>query len=252
MSKPIRVTVWHEYRHEQKNEKVRSIYPDGMHMVMKSAIEEHLGAQVKVTTVTQDQDENHGLSDELLAETDVMTWWGHIGHGDVRDEIAAKVQQRVLQGMGLIVLHSGHYAKPFKMLMGTNCHLSWREADERERLWITAPGHPITQGIEGNFFELEKTEMYGEPFDIPQPDEQVFISWFEGGEVFRSGNVWRRGAGKVFYFRPGHETYPIYYDPNVRRVLANAVRYVAPVAGTTVYRNSAPNQKQPLSPIAPR
>lgn len=248
MPAPLRVTVWHEYRHEKKNETVRKLYPDGMHVVMKSAIEEHLGADAVVRTATLDEPE-HGLSDEVLASTDVLTWWGHCAHGEVKDEIVNKVAERVLEGMGLVVLHSGHYAKVFKKLMGTGCHLYWREAAEKERLWVVAQGHPITAGLEKDHFELEHTEMYGEPFDIPQPDELVLVSWFEGGDVFRSGCVFHRGAGRIFYFRPGHETFPIYYDKNVRRVLANGVRYVAPRGGVA-YRKNSPNRKQPLSPIA--
>ncbi|MEE9403587.1 MAG: ThuA domain-containing protein [Algisphaera sp.] len=278
---PLRVTVWHEYRHdnpqsESPNAQSMKLYPGGMHAEMKSAIEQHLGNTsrgVQVTTCTLDQDENHGLSDELLANTDVMTWWGHMGHDLVKDEWAQKVAQRVREGMGLVVLHSGHYSKPFKMLMGTNCHLRWREAAEKERLWCMTPGHPITSGLEKDYIELEHTEMYGEHFDIPDPDELIFVSWFEGGEVFRSGCVWRRGAGKVFYFRPGHETFPIYYHPDIRRVLANGVQYVAPAPGANQpivadwkdppreygpetpngvvpYRHGSPNIKKPISPIA--
>lgn len=250
MSEPVRVTVWHEFRHEKSSEAVKKIYPDGMHAAIKSAIEQHHGDRVAVTTATLDQDENHGLSDELLANTDVMTWWGHCAHGDVKDEIAAKVAQRVREGMGLIVLHSGHYAKPFKLLMGTNCHLKWREAAEKERLWNVCPGHPITAGLEKDYIELDHVEMYGEHFDIPAPEELVFVSWFEGGEIFRSGCVFRRGAGKVFYFRPGHETFPLYYNEEIRRVIANAVLYCAPVGGTVSYRDASPCIKEPLSPIA--
>ncbi len=253
--KPLRVVVWHEYRHDNPahknhNQQCVDLYPQGMHAVMKDAIQQHLGQAVEVTTLTLDQDEDHGLSDELLANTDVMTWWGHCAHGEVKDGWAEKVAQRVREGMGLVVLHSGHYAKPFKLLMGTQCHLKWREAAEKERLWNVSPGHPITAGLTKDYIELEHTEMYGEHFDIPDPDELVFVSWFEGGEVFRSGCVWKRGAGKIFYFRPGHETFPIYYHQDVRRVLANGVKYVAPVADTTPYRHGSPNIKTPLEPIA--
>lgn len=220
----IRVTVWNEFRHEKKNPKVIPIYPDGIHTVLVK----HLNAQEGITARAATLDEpEHGLTDEVLNSTDVMTWWGHVAHGEVRDEIVKKVQKRVLEGMGLIVLHSGHYAKVFKALMGTTCSLRWREADEQEVVWVTQPGHPIVEGI-GEFIVVPKTEMYGEPFGIPVPDEQVFISSYTGGEVFRGGNVWNRGAGKVFYFSPGHETYPIYFDPKIQRVITNAVRYVAP------------------------
>ncbi|MBL4702297.1 MAG: ThuA domain-containing protein [Phycisphaeraceae bacterium] len=248
MSNPIRVTVWHEYRHDLENEAVKALYPDGMHSVMKAAIEEHLGAAVVVRTATLDEPE-HGLTDEVLANTDVMTWWGHCAHGEVKDEIVDKIQKRVLEGMGLIVLHSGHYSKIFKRLLGTTCSLRWREQGEREILWCVNPGHPITDGLDDEKFELENTEMYGEYFDIPTPDEQAFISWFEGGEIFRSGNCWTRGKGRIFYFRPGHETFPIYYNKNVRRVLANAVKWAAPSSSAPV-RLDAPCIKEPLAPIS--
>lgn len=225
MSNKIRVTVWNEFRHEKKaDHKAAQIYPKGIH----AAIADFLGQQADIAVRTATLDEpSHGLTDEVLAETDVLTWWGHCAHGEVSDEIVNKVQRRVLEGMGLIVLHSGHFSKIFKRMMGTTCQLKWREAGEREVLWVTAPGHPILKGIEDHFI-LPNTEMYGEHFDIPEPDETILISSFAGGEVFRSGVLFRRGAGKVFYFRPGHETYPIYYNETVQTVLTNAVRYLAP------------------------
>lgn len=243
---PIRVTVWHEFLHEKTNKTVQKLYPQGMHGTIKAGLEEVLGAQVQVHTAVLEEPE-HGLSEKVLAETDVLTWWGHAGHAKVTDAIVDRVHQRVLEGMGLIVLHSGHYSKIFKKLMGTGCGLKWREAAEKERLWCVNPGHPIADGMP-EYFELEQTEMYGELFDIPEPDELIFISWFEGGEVFRSGCTWRRGKGKVFYFRPGHETFPIYYDDHVKRVIANGVRWAAPTAGSP-YSLAAPNIKTPLSPI---
>lgn len=247
MSRPLRVTVWHEHRHEKTIPAVAEIYPDGMHTAMNSAIEEHLGPGVAVRTALLD-DQDHGLTDEVLASTDVMTWWGHCAHGEVRDEIVEKVHGRVLGGMGLVVLHSGHYSKIFRKLMGTTCSLRWREANEKERLWCVNPGHPIADGLDDEYFEIEHTEMYGELFDIPQPDELVFISWFAGGEVFRSGCVWTRGKGRIFYFRPGHETLPIYHDATVRRVLANGVAYVAPRSGAPV-RLQAACIKTPVNPL---
>jgi len=227
MAKKIRVTVWNEYRHEKKNEEIAKLYPDGMH----GAIAAHLKKEkdLDVRTATLDEPE-HGLTDDVLAATDVLTWWGHMAHGEVDDAVVDKVQKRVLEGMGLIVLHSGHMSKPFRRLMGTGCMLKWREVGEKERLWVVDHGHPIVDGI-GDYFELPQTEMYGEFFDIPEPDELIFISWFEGGEVFRSGCTFRRGSGRVFYFRPGHETYGIYYDENVLRVITNGVRWAAPVDG---------------------
>jgi trehalose utilization protein len=222
--KVIRVTVWNEGIHEKLNREVAKLYPEGMHGVIAG----HLNAQqgIKARTATLKEPE-HGLTDKVLSETDVLIWWGHIAHHEVRDEKVAKVRQRVIQGMGLICLHSAHYSKIFISLMGTSCNLKWREAGEREILWVTKPGHPIVEGIDDHIV-LEKTEMYGEHFDIPEPDEQIFISSFAGGEVFRSGCAWQRGAGRIFYFRPGHETYPIFHNPQVLRVITNAVRWAAP------------------------
>jgi trehalose utilization protein len=226
MDAKIRVTVWNEGRHEKKNPKVAAVYPNGIH----GAIAEGLKKDgFVVRTATLDEPE-HGLTDAVLADTDVLTWWGHMAHGDVSDAVVEKVYARVMEGMGLICLHSAHFSKIFKKLMGTTCDLKWREADEKERIWIVNPGHPIANGL-GEYIEFEHEEMYGERFDIPQPDELVMVSWFQGGEVFRSGCCYMRGSGRVFYFRPGHETYPTYYNESVRKVIANAVRWAAPVNG---------------------
>jgi len=245
--KPIRVVVWGENVHEHKMPAVAEIYPNGMHTVIGEGISELL-AHAEVSTATL-QEPDHGLSKERLAETDVLVWWGHCAHGDVEDRIVDRVQQRVLQGMGLIVLHSGHFAKIFKRLLGTSCSLTWREIGERERIWVCNPGHPIAQGLERHF-ELAQEEMYGEPFAIPTPDEQVFISWFEGGEVFRSGCCWQRGNGKIFYFRPGHETYPTYFDKNVCRVIANAVDWARPQGEWTDVADCE-NVREPLEDVTP-
>ena len=170
------------------------------------------------------QEPEHGCTEERLAETDVLVWWGHAAHDKVDDAIVERIAARVWEGMGLIVLHSGHFSKIFKRLMGAPCALHWREAGERERLWVVNPGHPIAKGLPP-YFELEYEEMYGEPFSVPEPLETVFVSWFQGGEVFRSGLTYRRGAGNIFYFRPGHETYPTYHDKTVGQVLRNAVNW---------------------------
>jgi trehalose utilization protein len=239
MSGP-RVTIWNEFRHERKDEQIRAIYPDGMHATIAAGLAEH---GLAARTATLDEPE-HGLTEAVLAETDVLIWWGHLAHREVDDAIVDRVHRRVLDGMGLIVLHSGHFSKIFKKLMGTTCDLKWREAGDKERLWVVAPGHPIVEGI-GEYIELPEEEMYGEHFDIPQPETLVFVSWFTGGEVFRSGCCYSRGAGKIFYFRPGHETHPTYYNKEVIRVIANGVRWAAPVAGPR--RNFG--NRQPLEPI---
>ncbi len=217
----VRVTVWGENLHEKRDESVQKLYPDGMHTTIASGISEHLGGRAVVRTATLDQPQ-HGLSEEVLGTTDVLTWWGHMGHGQVADEVVERVKQRVLQGMGLVVLHSGHWSKIFRSLMGTSCNLRWRSIGERELVWTVNAAHPITRGVPP-VFAIEAQEMYGELFDIPQPDELVFISSFAGGEVFRSGCCFYRGAGRVFYFSPGDQEYPVYHHPAVRRVIANGV-----------------------------
>ncbi len=240
MTANIRVTVWNEYRHELHMPEVAKIYPDGMHATIAAALSQ---AGLTVRTATLDQAE-HGLTDEVLDNTDVLIWWGHAAHGEVKDEIVARVQKRVLNGMGLIALHSAHYSKIFRALMGTTCNLKWREENDHERLWVVAPGHPITEGI-GEYIELEHEEMYGEFFDIPQPETLVFVSWFSGGEIFRSGCCYTRGQGKIFYFRPGHETIPTYHNTQVQRVIANAVHWAAPTTHTPItFGNARPVEKQ--------
>lgn len=220
----LRVVVWGENVHEQKSEQVRSVYPRGMHNSIADALK--LDPTLAPGTATL-QEVDHGLPESRLSETDVLVWWGHLAHNQVRDEVVDRVQKRVLEGMGLVVLHSGHYSKIFKRLLGTTCSLTWREAGEKERVWVCNPGHPIAQGLAA-YFEIPHEEMYGEPFAIPSPDEIVFMSWFQGGEVFRSGCCWKRGNGKIFYFRPGHETFPTYHQTEVQTVIRNAVKWVAP------------------------
>jgi len=225
MMNSLRITVWGENVHEHSSAKVNEIYPRGMHAAIAEGIARLLPS-ASVSTATLQEPEN-GLPAGRLRDTDVLTWWGHLAHDQVGDEVVGRVHARVLEGMGLIVLHSGHYSKIFRRLMGTACSLSWREAGERERLWVCNPGHPIARGLD-RYFELPREEMYGEPFAIPAPEEEVFLSWFEGGEVFRSGCCWRRGNGSIFYFRPGHETFPTYHDANVIRVIANAAEWARP------------------------
>ncbi|NAZ37263.1 ThuA domain-containing protein [Rubellimicrobium sp. CFH 75288] len=248
---PIRAVVWGENVHEQKNPVVAAIYPDGMHNTIARALAQEGDIMAETATL---QEPEHGLPAERLARTDVLLWWGHAAHDAVSDRVAERVAQAVWAGMGLIVLHSGHFSKPFKRLMGTPCNLSWREAGERERLWLASRNHPIAAGLPDHFV-LEHEEMYGEPFGIPEPMETVFISWFQGGEVFRSGLTWRRGAGNVFYFRPGHETYPTYHDATVQQVLRNAVRWAhnpAPrVAGDPTRAPNVPADKAP-EPVTER
>jgi trehalose utilization protein len=231
----VRVTVWNENRHEKTNLKAAAIYPNGIHQTIASKLGEY---KITVRTATLDESE-HGLTSEVLSHTDVLIWWGHMAHDEVADEIVERVHARVLEGMGLIVLHSAHYSKIFRKLMGTTCGLKWREADEKERLWVVNPAHPITEGI-GEFIELPEEEMYGEYFDIPAPEELIFLSWFAGGEAFRSGCTFTRGLGKIFYFRPGHETYPTYHNKEIIRVIANAVKWASQPKGTKPTYDNVP------------
>jgi len=220
----IRVLIWNENRHERSDPKVAAIYPDGIHAAIAEPLRHE--SDMTVRTATLDEPE-HGLTAAALDPTDVLVWWGHMAHEEVSDAVAERVQQRVLQGMGLVVLHSAHMSKPFTRLMGTSCLLRWREAGEKERLWVVEPGHPIAVGL-GPWFEITHEEMYGERFDVPSPEATVFISWFAGGNVFRSGCCYTRGKGRIFYFRPGHETFPTYKQREVQVVIRNAVRWAAP------------------------
>ena len=246
----IKAIVWGENVHEQKSKVVADLYPDGMHGCIADALNAADGIQATTAIL---QNAEHGLSEDRLSQTDVLLWWGHAAHGDVEDAVVDRVARHVLAGMGLIVLHSGHFSKIFKKLMGTPCNLTWREAGERERLWLASRNHPIAAGLPDHF-ELENEEMYGEPFGIPEPLETVFISWFQGGEVFRSGVTYKRGAGNVFYFRPGHETYPTYYDANVQTVLRNAVVWAHNSAPRVKDVDAAPNVpvEDALEPITAR
>lgn len=218
------IIIWNEFLHEVENEDVKKLYPNGIHGCIKEFLSNDSDLDISTATL---KEEKNGITEEKLSNCDVLIWWGHKAHNEVLEETVNLVQRRVLEGMGLLVLHSGHHSKIFKRLMGTNCNLTWREYGEKERLWICNPGHPICEGLDP-YFELEMEEMYGEPFQVPSPDETLFTSWFEGGETFRSGLLYKRGNGKIFYFRPGHEAYPTYFDKNVQRVIINAVKYLKP------------------------
>ncbi|MEV4535934.1 ThuA domain-containing protein [Asanoa sp. NPDC049518] len=237
---PIRVTVWGEGRHEKRDANVAALYPSGMHETIAAGIASCAGAAVSVRCVTLD-DPAQGLPPAVLDTTDVLTWWGHIAHDEVSDELVDRVQEAVLAGMGLVVLHSGHWSKIFKRLMGTSCALRWRNGDDRELVWTVDPAHPVAAGVPSPI-SIPQQEMYGEFFDIPAPDELVFVSSFTGGEVFRSGCAWRRGRGRVFYFSPGDQDYPVYHHPDVRRVIANAAVWAAP---------ASPRSSTPIAYAAP-
>jgi len=220
----IKVTVWNEYTDDQKTAEVASVYPEGLHKTIAGFLNRDGEISAGVSIIT---DPEQGLSEQVLDNTDVLIWWGHRHHDEVQDHLVKRVVDRVQRGMGIIFLHSAHKSKPFMSLMGTTGYLGWREAAEKSRVWTVSPTHPIARGVAGQFL-LEHEEMYTEPFGIPEPDATVFISWFEGGNVFRSGVTFHREYGKVFYFQPGHETYRTYHNPQVQRIITNAVKWAKP------------------------
>lgn len=220
----IRITVWNEYKHEREYENIRKIYPEGIHGCIASFLK--MQEDFTVRTATFDMPE-HGLTEDVLQETDVLIIWSHTLQDEFSDTVAERVQRHVLGGMGLIALHSAHFSKIMKRLLGTSMTLKWRHGD-REKLWCTAPSHPIAKGIP-EMIELPQEEMYGEFFDIPKPDDVIFTGWFSGGEIFRSGCTFLRGMGKIFYFQPGHEEYPIYFKPEIQQIIINAVRFCTPL-----------------------
>ena len=244
----IRVTIWNEFRHEKNNEAIKAIYPEGLHKAIADGI---AADDLEIRLASLDEPE-HGLTDDVIANTDVLIWWGHCAHKEVRDDIVAKVLTRIQEGMGLIVLHSGHFSKIFKAVTGCSCSLKWREVGEKERVWTVDTSHPITFGVPETFV-IPHTEMYGEPFNIPDDGKIVFMSWYEGGNVFRSGVTFQRDAGKIFYFSPGHEAYPIYHDENVVKVIGNAIRWAAPVNGVladrVTFQGDAPEKVYSENPL---
>ena len=224
MEKKIKVTIWNEFRHEKTKEKVKALYPNGLHAVIGEFLNET--GNMEITLAALD-DENQGLPDEVLENTDVLIWWGHMFHKEVSDILVEKIKNRVFLGkMGFIALHSAHHSKPFKAIVGTNGNLQWGRV-QKEIIWNMMPSHPIAKGIPDHFI-LESEELYSEPFYIPQPDAFVFGGWYEDGNIFRSGACFIRGAGKVFYFQPGHETCLSFFNPYVRRIITNAVYWANP------------------------
>ena len=241
--KKINVTIWHEYRHEKTEEKVREIYPDGIHAFIKGFLDQNEDMNVRIASL---DDPDQGLPDEVLNDTDVLLWWGHMAHREVDDALVERIRKRVYTGkMGFIPMHSAHKSKPFGAILGTNGNLSWGR-DQKEIIWNIAPSHPITEGIP-EYFELFE-EMYGEPFFVPQPDQQLFTGWYEKGNVFRSGCCYFRGLGKIFYFQPGHEACRSFYNPNVRRIIQNGVRWAAPT-NTMKPQTGCNHQKTPITEV---
>lgn len=242
MAEKIRVTVWNEFRHEKTKENVKALYPNGLHAVVGEFLSET--GDMEVTLAALD-DEAQGLPDEVLDNTDVLVWWGHMAHKEVNDELVAKIQKRVYLGkMGFVGLHSAHHSKPFRAIVGTNGNLQWGP-NQREVVWNLMPSHPIAAGIPDHFI-LEEEEMYSEPFYIPQPDALVFGSWFEDGNILRSGCCFIRGAGKVFWFQPGHETCKSFFNPYVRKIITNAVYWAKPSVDGQSIPDKCPHITEPI------
>lgn len=217
----IRVTVWNEYVHEREYEGIAKVYPKGIHGCIADFLD--TDEEITVRCATLDM-ENQGISEEMLKNTDVLIWWAHARHEEITDENVRLIQEAVLGGMGLIALHSAHCSKIMKALMGTTMSLNWRNNDS-ETLQCVKPLHPIADGVP-SVIDIPHEEMYSEWFDIPKPDDIVFEGTFSNGEKFRSGVTFTRGYGKIFYFQPGHEEYPIYFMPEIQRIITNAVHWV--------------------------
>ena len=235
----IRVTFWHEFRHEKTSEVVKAIYPDGLHAYLKSQLE---CDDIEITLAALD-DPNQGITDELLENTDVLMWWGHMAHKEVDDELVEKIRQRVYSGMGFLPLHSAHHSKPFQRIIGCTGNLRWGR-NQKAIVWNLAPWHPIAKGVPMSFQITE--ELYSEPFYIPKPDDIVFATWFEDGNIFRGGITYRRGLGKIFYFHTGHESVESLKDENVQRIIKNAIYWCAPDEKSDFYNGETFHQIDPI------
>ncbi len=233
----IKVTIWNEFRHEKTNETAKALYPNGLHATIGEYLSQYDDIEVRLAAL---DDPDQGLPDEVLKDTDVLIWWGHMAHGEVNDSLVTKIQRRVLLGkMNFIALHSAHHSKPFRAILGTTGNLTWGR-NQREIMWNLLPTHPIAEGIPQSFF-IESEELYSEPFVIPQPDELIFGAWYEDGYIFRAGATFRRDYGKIFYFQPGHETCPSFHNPYVLRVILNAVRWAKPIKAGFEMKDHCPH-----------
>lgn len=204
------------------------VYPNDINSAVAEHLNEHDDLVARAVSIGEPE---QGVGEDRLDWADTLVWWGHARHDDVTDETVDRVEAAVTDdGLGFVSLHSAHYSRPFTRLCGTSGDLGEvRYEDippgETETVTVEASDHPLARGVSD--FALPDVEMFGEPFDIPEPDEVVFRSEFEEGGWFRSGVTFTFGEARGVYFRPGHEEFRIYHDPNVRRVIANAVRWTA-------------------------
>ncbi len=272
---PVRVLVWDERQKEQKQ-----VYAN----FLGNEIANHLRSRQGFTVQSVGLDDpQQGLPDEVLDQAQVLIWWGHVRHTEIKPEKGRQIVERVKAGkLALIALHSAHWSTPFIEAMYErtridarrrypdaatkiefvpmagflaptydslltpayyalhaggvvknvrvdlpNCVFpSYRHDAKHSRVTMLHPEHPIAQGVPP-VFEVSQTEMYDEPFHVPEPDAVIFQETFRDGGWFRGGMVWTLGKGKVFYFRPGHETYPVFKEEYPLRILENAARWLA-------------------------
>jgi len=215
----VKALVWSEFTEP------KDVYPKGIH----GDIAEYLNASGNVEAkVVQLSDPDQGVSQAMLDWADVLLWWGHQKHRDVTDETVQRIVKSVKEGgMGYFAMHSAHYSRGLIAILGTPCGLGSVGDGGAESISVVMPDHPIAKGVSD--FVVPRTEYFGEPFGVPEPEAVVFKSTFEKGDNiwFRSGCCWTVGKGRVFYFRPGHETYPIMRQPEVQKVIYNATLWSA-------------------------
>ncbi|MCI8623421.1 MAG: trehalose utilization protein ThuA [Provencibacterium sp.] len=234
---PIRVTVWNEFYDDPRHPAIQELYPGGVQEYLASVLREE--PDMAVTARHFYEDDACGLSDEVLDSTDVLLVYGHILRDNVPEDRVKKLIERVVkEGMGVIFLHSALWMNLFQRLVGPGAYCGYRELGERERVWVVNRNHPIAAGLPSSFV-IPHTEVYSEPAGFPDPDELVFISWYQGGEAARSGMVWRRGAGRIFYFSPGHAWYNAMQIPEYHTVIKNAVRWAVPPSSPPPLNRSA-------------
>jgi trehalose utilization protein len=217
------VVVWSEGTAPKK------VYPNDINTAIAEGLKELQGWEVVVANLS---DPDQGLPDKVLNRADVLIWWGHQKHDQVKNELVDKIVKRVKEdGMGFISLHSSHFAKPNKKLMGTACSWGAYVGDSITlKVTVKSPEHPIAKDVKE--FTLEHSERYSDPYAVPKPKAVVFegVATLKNGgtDPSQQGLTWEIGKGKVFYFQAGHETNPVFFDPNIRKIIANAVQWAAP------------------------
>lgn len=201
------------------------VYPDGIRAVIADALKAD-GIDTRTRSI---EDKQQGVIDADLAWADVLLWWGHLKHDEITDETVDRIEDAVREdGLGFISLHSSHYARPFKRLVDASGDLGeYRfDDDESESVGVVAADHPIAEGVDD--FTIPEAEMFGDPFDVPEPETVVLHSMYSNGdEEMDSGITFQFGEGRGFYLRSGHEEFEIYYMNEIQQILVNATRWAA-------------------------